>query len=389
MFSGGGILIIMLVLASMACGLSELASGTPEEVVKAESPQTSEGAGSNEEDNQTVAAQELVTESATSPEQAAETDTSQIDPIIIALAERYDGETAFIAVAAAMERGYTFEQIATASIAGRLEANGNIMADDNTIVTPDGPPAGVLDLTNLQVKRNKGALLHPAAKPFVQELQSATWLLQGLEGLSGSSETVADEETELLFVSILLSLNLSGYTLDQIVEAIVLGYPITSTRSCAFFQGDNGRYVRPNQYNEVCYRDLPDNAYDPDSPLFAGEAPEVVAEEGDLALFCRIYEEFSADVKRSVEAYSEAVGNCFEDCSAGEILEDMEIRMDGYIDQLAEVARPQIKETMTQLAAETVVGISSTEEGRPELEPQLVVMDNYAGDYCGISFIGE
>ena len=48
MFSGGGILIIMLVLASMACGLSELASGTPEEVVKAESPQTSEGAGSNE-----------------------------------------------------------------------------------------------------------------------------------------------------------------------------------------------------------------------------------------------------------------------------------------------------------------------------------------------------
>ena len=53
--------------------------------------------------------------------------------------------------------------------------------------------------------------------------------------------------------------------------------------------------------------------------------------------------------------------------------------------QLAEVAPTEIKETITQLADDTLVGISSS-EGRPDLELLLEEMDNYAGETCGVTF---
>lgn len=399
MFYGTGILIIMLALTAFACGLGEPASGTPEAAGTAESPQTPlspEADGTVEAGNPTVAAGATAAESTLSPEQAAETDASQIEAAKTALSERYDGETAFIAVAAAMERGYTFEQISAASIAGRLDTNGTILADDNTIVTPDGPPAGVLDLSTLESGLSNGRPLRPAAKPFVQSGRiSATELLRGLEGLSASSETVANEDDEFRFVVALLAFNASGYSLDQIVEAIVLGYRVGYLFKCGLLVDLDGKPVKANQSNDDesgCYQFLFGRrgvTVDPDSEPVAGEESEAAdeeenLEEGDVAQFCEIYSEFSADVKRSIDEYTYT--DCGENCD--QILDDLEIRSDGYIDRLAEVAPPEIKETMTQLAAETVAGFSSS-EGRPDLQPLVEAMDNYAGEACGISFIGE
>lgn len=380
-----GLFLVILMLASLACGVGDTGIVEPEAGVTVET--AAEAVPPSD------AVEEPVTEPENAPEQAAETENARIDPIKTALSQQYDGEAAFVAVAAAMERGYSFNQIEAASIAGRLDANGNILADDNTIVPPDGPPAGVLDLTNLQVKRNTGTLFRPPSKPLVQEgLQSVSWLLQEIEGLSASSETVADEDAEFRFVVALLYLHKTGYTLDQIVEAIVLGAKMGDILQCAVLVDVDGKPIVPNQSNDDCEEFLfsnynPEN--DPDNEPVAEEASEAVeeSEEGDIALFCEIYAEFSDDVQRSVDAYAEAAG-CVEDCGASQILDDLEIRMDDYIDQLAEVAPPEIKETMTQLAAETVVGISSS-EGRPELEPLLEAMDNFAGEKCGISFASE
>jgi hypothetical protein len=123
----------------------------------------------------------------------------------------------------------------------------------------------------------------------------------------------------------------------------------------------------------------------------AEQVPEPTAEaevtqiEGDAEAFCEIFGEFADHVDRRVQEYSEAA-SCVEDCGGRQILLDLEDEMDIYFDQLAEVAPPEIEETMTFLANGTMRGLSSS-EGRPDLEDPLVEMDNFAREACGLSFI--
>ena len=76
----------------------------------------------------------------------------EIDAIMTTLNEQYDSRTAFIAVLAAFDRGYSYAQIRAASLGQQLEPNGRVVVG-NSVQEPEGSPVGILELSELEAKR--------------------------------------------------------------------------------------------------------------------------------------------------------------------------------------------------------------------------------------------
>lgn len=198
--------------------------------------------------SETVAAPDAATpaessESSVTSEQAAPTSEGSsgvIDDLAAASRALVDlhGDTgAFDAVAFAMERGYSGEQILVAALAGTLDEEGRIVEAE-----PAGEPAGVIELA--------------AAHPLFLELDDGTIeeieLAQGCGGTGdgrvavdwlrcrvAASGLVADPGVELGNEAVFLIMWLAtvGYDAAQITDALVLG----GTIDLASFEDIQGR----------------------------------------------------------------------------------------------------------------------------------------------------
>ena len=108
------------------------------------------------------------------------------------------------------------------------------------------------------------------------------------------------------------------------------------------------------------------------------------AEQGqiDSGSFCGVYAEFVNDLNRRVDEYSAAVA---VDGDAHSIAVEADEAIEVYMDRLAPVAPEEIRAEVETLANMSLIGLLSSPDQKPEAEPFLAVVDNYATDNCEIS----
>lgn len=124
-----------------------------------------------------------------------------MDALVDALIQTVGEEDAPAALLYALERGYSLEQVEAAAFAGTLNADGVI-----TGVTPAGPLLGLIVLPGGVTVAGLGA--PPPAQP---------------EAVLNPLGVGADSVGTGLLRAIVLLIFQSGYTLDQVIEGILLG----------------------------------------------------------------------------------------------------------------------------------------------------------------------
>jgi hypothetical protein len=240
-FHEGGLFLIMLALTALACGTGDIGLGGTETAVTIETP------------TNTAYIVEPFVETA----ETLEANDPQIELITKALLDLYDEDSAFLAVAAALERGYSFEQIEAGALTGRLEANGQITSEDNNLQQPIGQPAGVLDLSELEAKNSR---------------VTKRWMVQAMPvkgreflGMFKEINAVENQGTDAIGIYILLGLAKNGYSMEQIFLALASGDNLApssfitenyfETKDCIAFIDQNGRYIYPdgkNYFTNLC-----------------------------------------------------------------------------------------------------------------------------------------
>jgi len=134
----------------------------------------------------------------------------------------------------AIERGYSFAQVTAAAASGSLDNNGLISGG---AVSPEHDRAGVIDLPDLNFATRALAT------------NSHTTVVIGLrERVEESEEFDPQGDANRVLISMILSLYRSGYDLEQITDALILGIgnPDTINLSdCSAIFDDKGRVIRP------------------------------------------------------------------------------------------------------------------------------------------------
>ena len=152
-----------------------------------------------------------------------------------ALTTAYGDEAAFVAVAFGLERGYDANQVIDAALSSNLGADGRITIDGEDVV-PSGAPVGRLVLPDDGVGGQGFARAGAVEDPRIVA-QSGN----RIEGLTLrdamiSVAAVAEVGDELnspgkMLVALITGLAAAGYSLDQIVDALVLNSATLTHRS--------------------------------------------------------------------------------------------------------------------------------------------------------------
>lgn len=159
---------------------------------------------------------------ASSPEVAAPDTTiaAEPGPVVVGLrasakglVDRWGDEGAFFVVLAALDRGYLVGQITEALDAGTLHADGTVSGVD-----PAGEASNLLTTVAAGWRSGVSAPDDAPQDAFVAFVdQSASDLF------AAGRRQIAAQQVEELMVGILLHLAARGYSLEQIVNGIVLG----------------------------------------------------------------------------------------------------------------------------------------------------------------------
>ena len=317
-----------------------------------------------------------------------------------ALASRFEPETAFVAVAAAMERGYTYDPLRAGILDERLQEDGQILQADGSVLEPDGEPAGILDLSDLStgIDRVRSFKPDPRKQQAVSTI-TATELLQGIEAFAATS---ADEDAisgEYRLTIIILILRRTGYTFDQIVAAIVLGDDFVTTPACGYLlesdpESGQQSVVIPGAYtyNPVLDRDDPCAV----APKKEAATEELSAEapvdppgtdDGDIAAFCTIYETMLNELVTQIDLYEDAVSDPNCDGCGRPFVDTAENALEAAYDNMLTVAPAEIRDSVAYMSSQQLVGVFLTLDVLPvELEGHFLLIDNFATANCESSF---
>lgn len=102
----------------------------------------------------------------------------------------------------------------------------------------------------------------------------------------------------------------------------------------------------------------------------------------DTGSFCDVYTEFVNDVTTRIDEYENVVGNGGDGDPLALALDQA---IEGFMDRLVPIAPEEIRAEVEVLADMSLIGLFSSPDGKPEAEPFLVVVDNYASENCNIS----
>lgn len=168
-------------------------------------------------------------------EESAGVDASEtLDSVEVAeaIAAKLGAEAGFAAVVLALDAGYSLQQIVDAGLEGTLQASGVIEG-----VSPESPPFGLIEarvensgalvVTGTGVSGAALAIAGDIADRLAQADEPGISIDDFRERLTVSTESVLEREerlkTPLFFISIVLELAAVGYSIPQIVEAVVSG----------------------------------------------------------------------------------------------------------------------------------------------------------------------
>ena len=178
-----------------------------------------------------------------------------------ALVDSVGAEAALEALFFALERGYSFEQIATGAEGGVLNADGTIEA-----TVPAGPPLGLVLLPEAGLAR---LIASQTERVTGEELVERASELFGLgkerfeEEQEGVDQTKRDMAFRVLLISTMGLLLENGYTPEQVTLQIIVGGAVLllddprpeSEKQCIYMRdilpdGTGGPIVAPDQSSE-------------------------------------------------------------------------------------------------------------------------------------------
>lgn len=153
------------------------------------------------------------------------------DALVDALSARHGPTGGARAVLLALERGYSARTVAESALAATLEEDGTALTADREVRAPSGQRAGVIELPeepeSAAGAAGAAARIRLAAAGGSGEVREVETLLGRLGATMARDRTVVtglERETEgERVLGLILALFVAGYTLDQIVELLVLG----------------------------------------------------------------------------------------------------------------------------------------------------------------------
>lgn len=190
----------------------------------------------------------------------------------VAIIERYGTDDGIDAVIFAFEHGYESAEIQDAAIATTLSADGLIDG-----VSPNGPPLGLVE----QARANGSAMAVTGVRASVRfqtELRPVDIVRSAIIelGRRDDNDTLRNTTRDVARawidrpesragagaagIALVFGLTEQGYSMDQVVEAIILGYLVTSTDTdnsfssteCLTLFVPGGAFVPPNQPKPGC-----------------------------------------------------------------------------------------------------------------------------------------